>query len=121
MKLIHDKIIQQILRPVGKKVTFKYPGKEGHKKGYLKDRVVLASNPPYWDVVDLIEFPDEPEPMWLRIGYYRKLKDRLVFAGQTTITEPVRIWKELLVHAAREKFWFRDLLKEVMEELEKRC
>lgn len=33
---------------------------------------------PYWDVVDLIEFPAEPEPLWIRIGYYRKPKDHLV-------------------------------------------
>ncbi|MEK7806557.1 MAG: hypothetical protein AAB528_02390, partial [Chloroflexota bacterium] len=72
---------------------------------------------PYWDVVDLIEFPDEPYSHWIRIGYYRKPKDRLNWASQTTITEPVEIWRKLLVHAAQEKEWFRNLLEDVMEEL----
>ena len=66
---------------------------------------------PYGDVVDLIEFPDEPQPEWIRIGYYRKPKDRLVWASQTTITEPVETWKELLVHAAKEKMWFANFWK----------
>lgn len=74
---------------------------------------------PYWDVVDLIKFDDEEEP-WIRIGYYRMPPKtmRLNFAGQTTITEPVSVWKKLLVKAA-EKEWFRKLLDEVTEELKK--
>ena len=31
----------------------------------------------YWDVVDLIEFPGESGSLWIRIGYYRKAKNRL--------------------------------------------
>jgi len=66
----------------------------------------------------LIQFPNEPEPEWLRIGYYRKPGDRLVFGSQTTITEPIVVWKKLLVHAAREKAWFKKLLDEDMAELD---
>ncbi len=107
---------------IGKKVSFKYPGKEGDKHGILKDRVVVQSTNgpgavPYWDVVDLIEFKGQKEPAWIRIGYYRKPKNTLNWGSQTTITEPVSIWKRILVNAAREKKWFRDLLKDVMNEL----
>jgi len=72
---------------------------------------------PYWDVVDLIEFEGEAEREWIRIGYYRRPKDRLVWASHTTITEPIGVWKRVLVQAAREKPWFLKLLREVMEEL----
>jgi len=117
-----DGIPEQIMKPIGKKVTFTYPPAEGCKKGFLKDRAVIFSpgstGVPYWDVVDLIEFPGEAEPQWIRIGYYRMPKDRLVWGSQTTITEPIGIWKELLVHAAKEKEWFRKLLTEVMEEVQ---
>ena len=83
----------------------------------------MLSNPdskgvPYWDVVDLIEFPEEPEPEWIRIGYYRKPHDHLVWGSQTTITEPIEIWIKLLVKAANEKPWFKKLLNDVMDELQ---
>lgn len=109
------------MKPIGKKVSFRYP--EGIRQGILKDRAVITSNPhftgvPYWDVIDLIEFKDDPEPYWIRIGYYRKPKDRLVFAGQTTITEPVSVWKEIFVKGCREKSWFRELFEDIMKELE---
>ena len=112
-----------ILSRIGKKVSFKYPGTEGDKHGILRDRIVVESTNapgtvPYWDVVDLIQFENEKEPKWIRIGYYRK-KDKLNWGSQTTITEPVSIWKKILVNAARERKWFRDLLEDVMEELEK--
>ena len=104
------------------KVAFKYPGNEGDKHGILKDRSVTESinapgTVPYWDVVDLIEFKDEQESAWLRIGYYRKPKDKLIWGGQTTITEPVSVRKKILVNAAREKKWFQNLLEDVMNEL----
>jgi hypothetical protein len=70
-------------------------------------------------VVDLIEFGEEKEPMWLRIGYYRKPGKRLNWGSQTTITEPISIWKKIFVSAAKEKKWFRDLLEDVMKELDK--
>jgi hypothetical protein len=119
----NNAIIQKILAKKGKKVTFQYPGNEGHKTGVLKDRTVMLSDPAstgvlYWDVVDLVEFPGEPEPEWIRIGYYRKPGDRLVWGSQTTITEPISIWKRLLVQAAYEKPWFKKLLDDVMEELQ---
>jgi hypothetical protein len=111
-----------ILKRVGKPVCFGYTGMEGSKAGVLVDRAVLysrvgSSGVPYWDIVDLIRFPTEPETEWMRIGYYRKAGNKLVFAGQTTITEPLAIWKQLLVHAAREKPWFKALLEEVMREI----
>lgn len=114
--------ICQILSRIGKKVSFKYPGNEGEKRGVLRDRAVVKSNSegskvPYWDVIDLIEFIDEKEPEWIRIGYYRKPGERLNWGSQTTITEPISVWKKLLVNTAREKKWFRDLLEDVMKEL----
>lgn len=113
--------IEKILSSIGRKVSFKYPGNEGDKHGVLKDRVVVESTNavgavPYWDVVDLIEFKGEQEPEWIRIGYYRK-PNKLNWASQTTITEPISVWKRILVNAAREKKWFRDLLEEVINEL----
>jgi hypothetical protein len=99
-----------------KKVAFKYPGKEEKKDGILKDRAIvyksMSGKIPYWDIVDLIEFKGEK---WMRIGYYRK-KKVLRFASQTTITEPISIWKDIFVNAAKEKEWFRKLLKEVIAE-----
>lgn len=114
---------KKIMAAVGKPVRFKYPGTEGDKVGTLKDRVVLASNNPedtgvpYWDVIDLIEFPEEKESLWIRIGYYRKPKDRLVWGSQTTITEPLATWKLIFLTAAKEKPWFRKIFEEVFEEL----
>lgn len=122
MTLSEKDILERMRKPIGKPVTFLYPAGEKHKKGILKDRSILASNPdgpgvPYWDVVDLINFPEEAEPLWLRIGYYRKPKENLVWGSQTTITEPISIWKRLLIHAASEQPWFRQLLVEVVSEL----
>jgi hypothetical protein len=112
------------MKPVGKRVSFQYPGNEGQKRGRLKDRAIVPSNPgttgiPYWDVIDLIEFAEEPEADWIRIGYYRKPKERLVWGSQTTITEPVSVWKRLLVDAGKQKPWFRKLLEDVARELKK--
>jgi len=112
-------VLNKIRAPIGEKGCFKYPG-GGEKHGILKDRAVVESRNPYWDVVDLIEFQGEEEPEWIRIGYYayyRMPEDKLQWCSQTTITEPVSIWKRILVNAAREKAWFRDLLEGVMKEL----
>jgi len=49
----------------------------------------------------------------------RKPKHTLNWGSQTTITEPVSVWKQILVNAAQEKKWFRDLLEDVMIELKK--
>ena len=116
--------IDKVLSRIGRKVSFKYPGIEGDKHGILKDRAVVESTNeigavPYWDVVDLIEFKGEKEPEWIRVGYYRKPKQTLNWGSQTTITEPVSIWKRIFVNTAREKKWFRDLLEDVMNELKK--
>jgi len=113
---------EKILSRIGTKVSFKYPGTEGDKHGILKDRAVIESTNeegavPYWDVVDLIEFKGEKEPEWIRVGYYRKPRLKLNWGSQTTITEPVSIWKKILVNAAKDKKWFRELLEEVMVEV----
>jgi hypothetical protein len=119
----HKEVVEKILGRIGSFVKFKYPGNEGDKHGVLKDRAVIYSaastEVPYWDFVDLIEFAGEPEKEWIRIGYYRKPKERLVYGSQTTITEPITVWKDLLIHAAREKPWFKKLLDDVMVELKK--
>ena len=122
MKTTDD--LKKILSRIGTKVFFRYPSEEGDKHGILKDRTVVESTNapsavPYWDVVDLIEFKGEKETEWIRIGYYRKPKNKLIWGSQTTITEPISIWKKILVNAAREKRWFSDLLEEVMKELKK--
>jgi len=117
--------IDKILACIGGKVTFTYPGDEGTKLGILKDRAVFESpidpgDIPYWSVVDLIEFKDQQEPEFIRIGYYRrKPGQHLRYGSQTAPTEPVSVWKEMLIKAAREKLWFRELLEHVMDELEK--
>lgn len=120
---MHDEreIMEKIRSCINKPVNFKFPGSEKKKCGTLKDRVIVPSNNektqiPYWDVVDLINFPNEKEKKWIRIGYYRK-KERLVWGSQTTITEPVTVWKRLLIKAAREMQWFKDLLQEIVQEL----
>ena len=117
-----QEVLEKIKSCIGKKVSFKYPGNEGEKRGILKDRAVISStnevgSVPYWDVVDLIEFEGEKEPQWIRVGYYRKPAERLNWGSQTTITEPISIWKKVLVSAAKEKQWFRDLLEEVYYEI----
>ena len=114
--------IQKMLKCVGRKVAFKYPAGEKHKSGILISRAVVRSNPrirgvPYWDVVDLIRFQNEQNPKWIRIGYYRVPKGRLQWGSQTTITEPVKTWKRVLIKAAKQKPWFRDLLMSVVAEL----
>ena len=127
MKSKYSSELKQILEKIKTEVHYKYPNKEGDKKGYLKDRCVLSPDEkkkgvPYWDVIDLIVFPNEPKEMQenMRIGYYRKPKDRLVWGSQTTITEPLGVWKKLLIKAANEKIWFRELLEEVIDDVKKK-
>ena len=117
MKLTKKQIIAKLLKPIGKRVAFKYPGGKADKRGLLKDRAIVQgshnlSGADYWDVVDLIEFPQEKHPRWIRIGYYRQVGSRLRWASQTTITEPVHIMKRLLAQAAQQKKWFRAVLSE---------
>jgi len=95
---------------------FKYPGGKADKVGRLLDRAIVWSGPSpsgadYWDVVDLIEFPSEKKHRkWIRIGYYRQVGNRLGWAAQTTITEPVHNMKRLFSQAAKQKVWFRKIL-----------
>ena len=117
-------IYGKIMDAVGGPVSCKFPGSEGAKKGILKDRATVPSNPgttgtPYWDVVDLIEFPEEAEPLWIRIGYYRISNGHPNWGSQTTIMEPVSVLKRVLIDAAKQKPWFRKLLKDVTQELHK--
>jgi hypothetical protein len=118
---IDDQIERKILQARGKPVSFKYPGNEGERNGILEDRIVVRKNPgapgvPYWRVVDLIEFHQDQQ-RWIRFGYFRKPKERLNWASQTTATFSIEEWRGLFVKAAREKAWFRNLLNDVMGEL----
>lgn len=117
-------VVHKILGCINKRVAFTYPAGERHKRGILVDRAVVRSNPgtrgvPYWDVIDLIEFPNERNPKWIRIGYYRVPKGRLQWGSQTTITESVETWKRVLRDAAKQKAWFRGLLLDVMDGLKR--
>ncbi|MHA1505878.1 MAG: hypothetical protein ACTSR0_01615 [Candidatus Asgardarchaeia archaeon] len=117
-----EEIERKILSCIGKKVKFNYP--EGKYYGKLKDRCILYApsswtKVPYWDVVDLIEF-EEPERFEaIRFGYYRLKQGKLKWASQTTLTEPIEVYKKLFVKAAIEKVWFRNFLKEVLEEVKR--
>jgi hypothetical protein len=114
--------ITKILSCVGKPVNYIFPGGEPSQHGILESRCVFVSpyggTVPYWDVVDLIKFESYPETKFIRIGYYRKPGNRLIYGSQTTITETIPAWKGLLVKAATEKKWFRELLEDVMKELQ---
>jgi hypothetical protein len=116
-----DPELQKILSRVGRKSSYKYPADEGKREGRLKDRVGLRApssshdRVPYWIVVDLIERAGEPDIM--RFGYYRRSSSQ--WGSQTTLTSPLSTWKRTLIKAAREKQWFRDLLQDVMKELQR--
>ncbi|MEM1581851.1 MAG: hypothetical protein QXK89_05000 [Candidatus Bathyarchaeia archaeon] len=107
--------VKRILAKIGKKVRFNYPTKtEGVWEGILKDRVVITApswtGTMYYDVVDLIEFiRGEKRFEVIRFGYYRK-RDKLVWAGQFTLTEPPETWKEIF-KKAKMKEWFRKILE----------
>jgi hypothetical protein len=115
MSLTKKEVRAKLMKAVGRRVAFNYPRNKGNKRGLLKERVVSWSGPSpsgadYWDVVDLIEFHGDKYRNWIRIGYYRQEGDKLRWASQTTITEPVHIMKRLLARAAKEKEWFRRAL-----------
>ena len=116
-----QEVRRKMLLRIGTNVHFRFPIGEGRMDGILEDRCVIPSNAradvSYWDVVDLITFTGEPEK-WIRIGYYRQMNDGLRWGSQTTIAEPVSVWKKLLIQTAREKEWFRELLKAVCHELD---
>ena len=104
-----ETIKARLMKAVGEPVRFAYLGNKGVQTGRLKDRVVgtgsCVPGVQYYDVVDLIEFDGQSEP-WVRITYYRHLPDgRMIFAGQTSICEPISVWTRLRA-AARQKDWF---------------
>jgi hypothetical protein len=116
-----EELLNKIKRPIGHKVKFKYPDNEENKLGILKERVIIKSNNiaekvQYYDVVDLIEF-EKVNELWMRIGYYRTPNDTLVWGSQTTICEPLSVWKDIMITAAKEQPWFKELLNDVMKEL----
>ena len=108
----------------GNPVRFKYP--EGDfsvypREGVLKDRFVFFDSEDdvvvYWNVIDLIEFKDYPEN-WLRTSYYRykKQEKKWVFAGQTSMSNPISGWVEMFSKAIKEKSWFKEFFKEVQKQ-----
>ena len=111
-----DREIEKRIRSrIGQTVRFKYPGTEGHKRGRLKARVVFKSGLTstgvrYWDVIDRVEFPEEPQKLWVRFGYYRQDGTRLRWAGQTSLAEPEATMRRLFRDGAAEAVWFRRLL-----------
>jgi hypothetical protein len=109
-----------ILGRIDRKVRFKYPKPEPHFQGILRDRCVMYApswtGVPYWDVVDLIEFIEPKKFKVLRFGYYRKSKGRLIWASQTTLTEPMETFKALFKKAVKEKEWFKRFLEDVLKE-----
>ena len=105
---------------IGKPVNFTYPTGEGDMSGRLIDRVVVFGSEygsiVYWNIVDLIRFEGEDED-WLRITYYRynKEKRKWVFAGQTSMCDPISSFDEVFVKAIKEKKWMRQLFKKIYE------
>src|SRR5690348_16725084 len=101
LSLTKKEVGAKLMEAVGRKVAFNYPGGgKDNRRGILKERVICwsAASPSgakYWDVVDLIEFHGDKHRLWIRIGYYRQVGDKLRWASQTTITEPVHIMKRL--------------------------
>jgi len=109
---------------IGEPVNFKYPEPPYYLKGKLIDRIVVKDGGDdlvtYWNLIDLIRFEGEEED-WLRITYYRyKNKDkRWVFAGQTSLANPLSGFLELFVNTIKEKEWIRTLFREVYKQCSK--
>jgi len=109
---------------IGEPVNFKYPRGEISKAGKLVDRIVVYDSENdlvvYWNMIDLIKFESEKED-WLRITYYRykKIERKWVFAGQTSISDPISKFVELFVEAIKEKEWIRPLFREVCKQCAK--
>ena len=120
--LTRKEALERMRRPINQPVSFTYPGTDRPVRGILKDRVVIrggdAAGAKYWDVVDLIEFGSKRADRNMRISYYRQVGDRLGWAGQTSITEPLHVWKRMFVQAALEKSWFRNLLFSAVAEVQ---
>jgi len=109
---------------IGEPVNFKYPEPPYLLKGKLLDRCVIEAGEDdwvvYWNMIDLIRFEGEDED-WLRITYYRykKKEKRWVFAGQTSLSDPISQFLELFVMVIKEKEWIRPLFREVYKQCEK--
>jgi len=109
---------------IGEPVNFKYPEPPYLLKGKLLDRYVnfVAEDDwvVYWNIIDFIKFEGEDEG-WLRTTYYRyKKKERKwVFAGQTSLANPLSGFLELLVNTIKEKEWIRPLFREVYKQCSK--
>jgi len=91
----------RIMSKIGNPCSFKYPGGR-HPQGHVRDRVALHSSNydgvDYWDVIDLLEFPPPEDRYWMRISYYR-VREKLYWAGQYSIAEPLDIMKKVLKQA----------------------
>jgi len=116
-----------LLSRINESVNFTYPEPPYDFEGTLKDRFVEKSGEDdyvtYWNVIDLIEFKGENED-WLRITYYRYKKKAIppkkrtgwVFAGQTSLSNPMSQFEELFIKAIKEKQWMRTLFREILEQ-----
>jgi hypothetical protein len=114
-------------------VTFTYPEPPIKRKGTLLDRFVVYDGEyagvVYWNLIDQIKFEHDPDNLWLRITYYRYLKNEIVrtkkgkitnrrwiFAGQTSFSDPIKKFEELFVKAIKEKKWIRPLFKDIFKQ-----
>ena len=110
-----DYLLSKIKGPV----NFTYP-EPPHSRGKLKDRFVVRSGDDayaiYWNMIDLIEFEGADED-WLRFTYYRykRKEKKWVFAGQTSLSNPLSQIEELFVKAIKEKQWMKALFKGVFK------
>ncbi len=105
----------RLMKKVGQRVSFKYPGAEGEKRGVLKDRVVVKSTEAthsgarFWNVIDLLDFSDATDP-WIRFGYYRESGEHLIWA-RSSLADGQEDLRRLFVAAAKKAPWFRELVK----------
>jgi len=112
---------EYLLSKIGTSSTFQYPEPPYFLTGTLIDRCVVKDGGDdlvdYWNVIDLIRFEGEEED-WLRITYYRykKHEKRWVFAGQTSLSNPISYFCDLFVAAIKEKEWIRPLFREVLRQ-----
>ncbi|MGD0160810.1 MAG: hypothetical protein ABSB89_11010 [Candidatus Bathyarchaeia archaeon] len=124
---------------VNPKVTFTFPEGLRIRTGHLLERIVVKDSIEpsvnYWNILDFIKFQHDPDNLWLRITYYRYLKDEIVrtkkgkitnkrwiFAGQTSISDPISAFERLFVKAIKEDKsgkWIRPLFKNIMKECHK--
>jgi hypothetical protein len=119
-----------LLGKINDPVHFTYPEPPIHRKGKLLDRIIVKDTDDeevtYWNLIDLIKF-EHDEENWLRITYYRYKKKAIppkkrtgwVFAGQTSLSDPISKFQELFVNAIKEKEWVRTLFKEVFKQCAK--